>query len=66
MRFLEAIRAARSAFSATLRGRYEDDARPSLRKGEVFIILRDGKTGEVQQRWHNIVTLDATRSRRDH
>lgn len=60
MRFLEAIRAARSAFSATLSGRYEDDARPSLHKGEVFIILRDGKTGEIQERRYNIVALDAS------
>jgi len=58
MRFVEAIRAARNAFSASLHGRHEDTTRRI--KGEVFITLRDAKTGEVQEKRYNVVTLDAS------
>lgn len=60
MKIAEAFRAAKSAFSAALAGRYEEDARPSVSKGEVFIRMYDGKTGELQHEYRNIVTLDAS------
>lgn len=60
MKMMEAFRAAKSAFSAALGGRYPEDARISI-KGEVFTTLRNTRTGEVDRRHHtNIVTLDAS------
>jgi hypothetical protein len=59
MKMMDAFRAARSAFRASLQGRYADEARKP--KGEVFLTLRDGPTGVIQaQHRLNIVTLDAS------
>lgn len=58
MKMVEAFRAARSAFRASLQGRYTDEIRGP--KGEVFITMRDGATGEVQLTRKNVVTLDAS------
>lgn len=58
MKIVEAFRAAGAAFRGVLGGHYSDNLRP--RKGEVFITLRDAVTGEVQDKRHNVVTLDAS------
>ena len=60
MKILEAFRNAGSAFRATLAGRYEE--RPRRPKGDVFIELRNARTGAVELAWErrNIVTLDAS------
>ena len=61
MKIIEAFRAARSTFSATLTGRHEEDARIKIR-GDVFLTLRDGASGKLQDEWvyRNVVTLDAS------
>lgn len=61
MKIGEAFRAARSTFVAVLNGRYQEDLRYKIR-GDVFLKLRDGRTGELEwERAHrNIVTLDAS------
>lgn len=58
MKMIEAFRAARSAFRASLQGRYDEEVRRP--KGEVFITMRDAATGEVQLTRKNVVTLDAS------
>jgi len=59
MKMLEAFRAARSAFRASLQGKYEEEV-PGP-KGEVFLTVRDGATGVIQaKRRLNVVTLDAS------
>lgn len=59
MKMVEAFRAAKSAFRASLRGQYEE--RVCGPKGEVFLRLRDAATGAVQlEQRHNVVTLDAS------
>src|SRR5688572_2735069 len=60
MKYLDAVRNAKSAFFATLAGRYEDKLRgPS---GDVRMELRNAYTGSLEGAWerHNIVTLDAS------
>lgn len=61
MKIGEAFRAARSAFVASLNGRYEEDLRYKIR-GDVFFKIRNGRTGELEwEREHrNVVTLDAS------
>lgn len=61
MKLLDAFRRARGAFRASLANRYEDDARCKIR-GDVFIRVRDGKTGELQQEREirNLVVKDAS------
>lgn len=61
MRILEAFRKAKGTFRATLNNHHEEDARIKLR-GDVFITMRDGQTGVIQEHRevHNIVTLDAS------
>jgi len=60
MKIREAFRNAKSAFSATLAGRYEDQ--PRRLKGDVFMELRNAYTGALEGKWArpNIVTLDAS------
>lgn len=59
MKMMDALRAAKSAFRASLQGRYAD--RVPRPKGEVFLVLRDGATGEIQEQHRlNVVTLDAS------
>ena len=60
MRYLEAFRNAKSAFSATLAGRYQD--RVGSLKGHVFMQLRNAYTGALEGKWDrkNIVVLDAS------
>jgi len=59
MKIGEAFRAAKSAFVASLTGRYDEDLRYKI-KGEVFLTLRDARTGEIQDHRYNIITLDAS------
>lgn len=61
MKIFEAFRAAKAAFSSTLNGRYEDDARIKIR-GDVFLKLHDARSGKLQEEhtYRNIVTLDAS------
>lgn len=60
MRYLDALRNARNAFAATLAGRFED--RPRGPKGDVFMELRNARTGALELAWEkrNIVSLDAS------
>lgn len=59
-KFLEAFRNAKSAFSATLGGRYEEKLRGP--RGDVFMELRNAYTGALEGKWErrNIVTQDAS------
>lgn len=61
MKMLDAFRRAGSAFRSAWTSRYEDDARVKIR-GDVFITVRDGTTGEVQdyREKRNIVVKDAS------
>lgn len=61
MRIQEAFRRAKGIFRAALGGRYEEDARIKIR-GDVFITVRDGQTGEIQDHrdLRNLVVLDAS------
>lgn len=60
MKIREAFRNAKSAFSATLAGRYEERLRGP--RGDVFMELRNAYTGALEGKWErrNIVTLDAS------
>lgn len=60
MKILDAFKNARSAFGATLAGRYED--KPRGIKGDVFMELRNARTGAIEHAWkkHNVVVLDAS------
>jgi hypothetical protein len=51
----------RDAISMSMSVRYEDQM-SAIKKGEVFMTLRDGKTGEIQDQRHidNTVTRDAS------
>lgn len=62
MKIVEAFRAAKSAFRGSLESRYEEHVLSRGIRGDVFLTLRDGATGEVQDERavHNIVTLDAS------
>jgi hypothetical protein len=61
MKMLDAFRKAGSAFRSAWTNRYEDEARIKIR-GDVFITVRDGKTGEVQdyREKRNLVVKDAS------
>lgn len=61
MKIIEAFRAAKSTFSASLNGRHSEDFRYKIR-GDVFFRLHNATTGELEwEREHrNIVTLDAS------
>ncbi len=60
MKILDAFRNAKTAFTATLGGRYEESLRGP--KGEVSMELRNAYTGALEHAWKksNIVTLDAS------
>lgn len=60
MKIRDAFRNAKSAFTATLGGRYEE--RIPGPKGDVFMELRNARTGALEGKWEkrNIVTLDAS------
>lgn len=60
MKIRDAFRNAKSAFTATLAGRYEDRLRGP--RGDVFMELRNAYTGALEGKWErrNIVTLDAS------
>jgi len=60
MRIRDAVRNAKSAFFATLGGRYEDKG-PGLR-GDVFLKMRNARTGALEYEWEkrNLVVLDAS------
>ena len=59
MKMGESFRRATSTFSALLSPKFHD--RTAKYKGEVFMTLRDGRTGRVQeQRRLNLVVLDAS------
>lgn len=61
MRMRDRFVAATSAFRAAFSSRHNDAVRSILR-GDVFITLRDAKTGEVQdhREFHNLVVKDAS------
>lgn len=60
MKIQESFRRAAAALRVAFGARYEEDARYKIR-GDVFLTLRDGTTGEVQeQRKINLVMLDAS------
>ena len=61
MRLTEALRKATSTFRANLVNILREDAHLKL-KGEVFMVLRDGASGEVQEKRHikNLVVKDAS------
>jgi len=59
MKMMDAFRAARSAFRASLQSQYADEARKP--KGEVFLTLRHAGSGVILAKHHfNVVTLDAS------
>lgn len=57
----DSFKQIREAVSMAMTCRYEDRM-SSIKKGEVFFILRDGKTGEIQEQRHykNLVVRDAS------
>jgi hypothetical protein len=61
MKIRETFRRAATAFRAAFGARFEEDARYKIR-GDVFITLRDGQTGAVQDHrdLRNLVVLDAS------
>ncbi len=61
MKIVEAFRRAGGSFRAALGSRHEEDARIKIR-GDVFITMRDGKTGVIQahREKRNIVVKDAS------
>jgi hypothetical protein len=61
MKMLDAFRKAGGAFKAAWSDRHEDDARCEIR-GDVFITVRDGKTGLVtaHHELRNLVVRDAS------
>lgn len=59
MKLVETFRRTVTAFRTAFGGRHEDRVPPY--KGEVFMILRDARTGEIQEtRRHNLVVKDAS------
>lgn len=58
--YKEAFRNAKAAFFATLGGRYEDQTKGL--KGDVFLTMRNGKTGALEYQWErrNLVVRDAS------
>lgn len=58
---IDTFRQIREAVHMAMTCRYEDQI-SAIKKGEVFMTLRDGKTGEIQDQRHikNIVTRDAS------
>lgn len=58
MKMGESFRRAATAFRVLLNPKFMDQI-PKYR-GEVFMTLRDAKTGEVQDHRHNLVVLDAS------
>lgn len=61
MRIVEALRQASAAFRGTLGGHYEDRVGCIIR-GDVTLTLRDGRTGEIQDRREkkNLIVKDAS------
>ena len=61
MKIRETFRRVTTSLRAAFGVRHEEDARIKIR-GDVFLTVRDGKTGEVQEHreLRNIVTLDAS------
>ena len=61
MPFFDALKKAADAFHASLTCKNVEDARFKI-KGEVFMTLRDGGTGEIQDQRHidNLVVYDAS------
>jgi hypothetical protein len=57
----DTFRQIRDAIHMAMTCRYEDQM-SAIKKGEVFMTLRDGKTGEIQDQRHykNLVTRDAS------
>jgi hypothetical protein len=62
MRIVEAFRAAHGAFRATLENHHSDQVKVNGISGDVFMTLRDGKSGEVQDERHqkNLIVTDAS------
>src|SRR5579863_5107540 len=58
MKMGESFRRATTAFRVLLNPKFMDQI-PKY-KGEVFMTLRDAKTGVVQDHRHNLVVLDAS------
>jgi hypothetical protein len=59
MKIGEAFRRTANAFRFAFSPKFEENLRRKI-KGEVFITLRDAKTGEVQDHRYNLVVLDAS------
>lgn len=61
MRFTEGFRQIATKFRGLVGARYEEDARSHIR-GDVFIKLRDGATGEIHQEFEkrNLIVRDAS------
>jgi len=61
MKSWDVLRAAKAAFCAALKNRFEEPTGIKLR-GDVFLKLRNGNTGALEYEWekHNLVVLDAS------
>jgi hypothetical protein len=61
MSYKEAFHRIRSGVSIIFSSRYEERISP-IKKGEIFITVRDGKTGRIQSQreFRNLVTRDAS------
>ena len=63
MKLTDIIRQASTTFRAEMVSRLQEEVPTGLRlKGEVFMVMRDGRTGDIQEERHvkNLVVLDAS------